>query len=88
MFCLNMKLIYSARPDRLTVMTSATWPPDVRRLATKYMVNPATVFVGTVFLCLLYSVCGAQHTPGCHQWTVIVWARLICVTVKLIVPLQ
>jgi len=30
-------------------MTSATWPPDVRRLATKYMVDPATVFVGKIF---------------------------------------
>ena len=27
-------------------MTSATWPANVRRLADKYMSDPATVFVG------------------------------------------
>ncbi len=34
------------RPDRTTVMTSATWPENVRRLADRYMKDPATVFVG------------------------------------------
>ena len=34
------------RTDRTTVMTSATWPENVRRLADKYMTDPATVFVG------------------------------------------
>ena len=41
---LNLKS--GVRPDRVTVMTSATWPSDVRRLADKYMKDPATVFVG------------------------------------------
>jgi len=50
------KTLIDIRPDRLTVMTSATWPPDVRRLADKYMVNPATVFVGSLDLAAVHSV--------------------------------
>lgn len=34
------KFLLNIRPDRQTVMTSATWPPGVRRLAEKYMINP------------------------------------------------
>ncbi|TRY95756.1 hypothetical protein DNTS_026439 [Danionella cerebrum] len=32
-----MKIIIDIRPDRQTVMTSATWPPGVRRLAKSYL---------------------------------------------------
>lgn len=38
------KVLLHIRPDRQTVMTSATWPPGVRRLAEKYMINPIQVF--------------------------------------------
>ena len=31
------KVMLDIRPDRQTVMTSATWPAGVRRLATSYM---------------------------------------------------
>ena len=31
------KVMLDIRPDRQTVMTSATWPSAVRRLATSYM---------------------------------------------------
>ena len=44
------KLLLDIRPDRQTVMTSATWPPSVRRLATSYMKDPVTVFVGSLDL--------------------------------------
>lgn len=37
------KVLLHVRPDRQTVMTSATWPPGVRRLAEKYMINPIQV---------------------------------------------
>ena len=38
------------RPDRHTVMTSATWPPGVRRIAHEYMNNSMIVNVGTLDL--------------------------------------
>ena len=44
------KILLDIRPDRQTVMTSATWPEGVRRMAESYMVNPIQVFVGTLDL--------------------------------------
>jgi len=37
------KILIDIRPDRQTIMTSATWPAGVRRLATSYMKNPIRV---------------------------------------------
>jgi len=37
------KILIDIRPDRQTIMTSATWPTGVRRLATSYMKNPIRV---------------------------------------------
>lgn len=61
-----MKILLDIRPDRQTLMTrqidnnycsvqftinySATWPPDVRRLAQSYMKNPFQVNVGSLDL--------------------------------------
>jgi superfamily II DNA/RNA helicase len=36
------KVLMDIRPDRQTVMTSATWPSAVRRLATQYMNDPVS----------------------------------------------
>lgn len=44
------------RPDRQTVMTSATWPAGVRRLAESYMKNPIQVCVGSLDLAAVHSV--------------------------------
>ncbi|KAF0301628.1 putative ATP-dependent RNA helicase DDX43 [Amphibalanus amphitrite] len=44
------KVLLDIRPDRQTVMTSATWPIDVRRIADKYMSSPIHVVVGTLDL--------------------------------------
>jgi ATP-dependent RNA helicase DDX43 len=44
------KVLLDIRPDRQTVMTSATWPPGVRRLAESYMKDPFQVNVGTLDL--------------------------------------
>ncbi|XP_019854520.1 PREDICTED: probable ATP-dependent RNA helicase DDX43 isoform X2 [Amphimedon queenslandica] len=44
------KVLLDIRPDRQTVMTSATWPPGVRRLAESYMTDPFQVTVGTLDL--------------------------------------
>lgn len=46
------KLLLDIRDDRQTVMTSATWPAGVRRLASSYMKNPYQV-VGMYFSIIL-----------------------------------
>lgn len=50
------KLLLDIRPDRQTVMTSATWPPGVRRLASSYMKNPIQVYVGSLDLAATHTV--------------------------------
>lgn len=50
------KLLLDIRPDRHTVMTSATWPSSVRRLASSYMNNPIQVFIGSLDLAATHTV--------------------------------
>merc|ERR1719341_2732733 len=50
------KTLLDVRPDRQSVMTSATWPANVRRLAQSYMKDPVTVFVGSLDLAATHSV--------------------------------
>ncbi|XP_017849519.1 probable ATP-dependent RNA helicase DDX43 [Drosophila busckii] len=50
------KVLLDVRPDRQTIMTSATWPPGVRRLAQSYMKNPMQVCVGSLDLAATHSV--------------------------------
>ncbi|XP_031637744.1 probable ATP-dependent RNA helicase DDX43 [Contarinia nasturtii] len=50
------KVLLNIRPDRVTVMTSATWPSGVRRLAQRYMSNPIQVCVGSLDLAAVHSV--------------------------------
>merc|ERR1719510_367586 len=50
------KILLDIRPDRQTVMTSATWPAGVRRMATTYMNNPVTIFIGSLDLAAVHSV--------------------------------
>ncbi|KAM6323484.1 putative ATP-dependent RNA helicase DDX43 [Aegotheles albertisi] len=51
-----MKILIDVRPDRQTIMTSATWPPGVRRLAKSYLKNPMIVYVGTLDLAAVNTV--------------------------------
>ncbi|MGH0168910.1 UNVERIFIED_CONTAM: hypothetical protein FKN15_055852 [Acipenser sinensis] len=51
-----MKIILDIRPDRQTVMTSATWPPGVRRLSKSYLKDPMMVYVGTLDLAAVNTV--------------------------------
>ena len=44
------KTLLDIRPDRHTMMTSATWPPGVRRIAHEYMDNSIIVNVGSLDL--------------------------------------
>ncbi|XP_064485245.1 probable ATP-dependent RNA helicase DDX43 [Ornithodoros turicata] len=50
------KVLLDIRPDRQTVMTSATWPEGVRRLARQYMSNPFQVFIGSLDLAAVHTV--------------------------------
>ncbi|XP_053996758.1 probable ATP-dependent RNA helicase DDX43 [Hylaeus anthracinus] len=50
------KTLLDVRPDRQTVMTSATWPQGVRRLAQSYMNNPIQIFVGSLDLAIVHTV--------------------------------
>lgn len=50
------KVLLNIRPDRQTVMTSATWPSGVRRLAERYMKNPVQVCIGSLDLAAVHSV--------------------------------
>ncbi|XP_061141808.1 probable ATP-dependent RNA helicase DDX43 [Syngnathus typhle] len=51
-----MKILLDIRRDRQTVMTSATWPAGVRRLAKSYLKNPMMVYVGTLDLAAVDTV--------------------------------
>ncbi|NXN47086.1 DDX43 helicase, partial [Rhinoptilus africanus] len=51
-----MKILIDVQPDRQTVMTSATWPDGVRRLAKSYLKNPMIVYVGTLDLAAVNTV--------------------------------
>jgi ATP-dependent RNA helicase DDX43 len=50
------KIMLDIRPERHTVMMSATWPSSVRRLAINYMKDPIQVYVGTLDLAAVHSV--------------------------------
>ncbi|XP_070490328.1 probable ATP-dependent RNA helicase DDX43 [Chironomus tepperi] len=50
------KIMLDIRDDRQTVMTSATWPTGVRRLASSYMKNPYQVVVGSLDLAATHTV--------------------------------
>ncbi|XP_008065437.1 DEAD box protein 53 [Carlito syrichta] len=51
-----MKILLDVRPDRQTVMTSATWPDAVRHLAHSYLKEPMLVYVGTLDLVAVNTV--------------------------------
>ncbi|XP_054827324.1 probable ATP-dependent RNA helicase DDX43 [Eublepharis macularius] len=51
-----MKILLDVRPDRQTIMTSATWPDGVRRLAKSYLKDPIIVYVGTLDLAAVNTV--------------------------------
>ncbi|MPC91370.1 putative ATP-dependent RNA helicase DDX5 [Portunus trituberculatus] len=50
------KAVLITRPDRQSVMTSATWPEGVRDLASKLMKEPITVVVGSLDLKAVHTV--------------------------------
>lgn len=44
------------RADRQTLMFSATWPSEVKKLAMEYLANPARVTIGSQDLSANHSV--------------------------------
>ena len=54
--CQIRKILINIRKDRQSIMTSATWPSAVRRLASQYSVNPVQVVVGSLDLAAVHSV--------------------------------
>ncbi|XP_002163544.2 probable ATP-dependent RNA helicase DDX43 isoform X1 [Hydra vulgaris] len=50
------KILLDIRPDRQTIMTSATWPPGVQRMADKYLRDPIRINVGSLDLQACHSV--------------------------------
>ncbi|XP_070459998.1 probable ATP-dependent RNA helicase DDX53 [Equus przewalskii] len=50
------KILLDVRPDRQTVMTSATWPHTIRQLARSYLKEPMIVYVGTLDLVAVNTV--------------------------------
>ncbi|KAB0339693.1 hypothetical protein FD754_023727 [Muntiacus muntjak] len=51
-----MKILLDVRPDRQTVMTTASWPDATRRLAQSYLKQPMIVYVGTLDLVAVSTV--------------------------------
>lgn len=51
-----LKILLDIRPDRQTVMMSATWPESIRRLALFYVTDPMIVYVRTLDLVAVNTV--------------------------------
>lgn len=50
------KIVLDIRPDRQTIMTSATWTNEIQELAARYMTDPFKVNVGALDLAAVHSV--------------------------------
>ncbi|GFV94126.1 hypothetical protein TNCV_2957821 [Trichonephila clavipes] len=50
------KIVLDIRPDRQTIMTSATWNPEIQKLAARYLTKPIKVNVGALNLAAVHSV--------------------------------
>ena len=61
------KIVNQIRPDRQTVMWSATWPKEVERLAFDYLKDFIQVNVGSLDLSANHRV--AQHIEVCDNFS-------------------
>ncbi|KAL6454624.1 DBP2 ATP-dependent RNA helicase DBP2 [Candida maltosa Xu316] len=50
------KIVDQIRPDRQTLMWSATWPKEVKRLADDYLVDPIQVNIGSLELAASHTI--------------------------------
>ncbi|CAH0546381.1 unnamed protein product [Brassicogethes aeneus] len=59
------KIIGQIRPDRQTLMWSATWPPEVRNLAEDFFKNYVQLNVGSLELCANHNI--VQNVEVCEE---------------------
>jgi len=59
------KIVEQIRPDRQTLMWSATWPKEVRKLADEFLNNPIHVTVGSAELTANHNI--LQITDVCQE---------------------
>ncbi|GIY72547.1 hypothetical protein CDAR_310691 [Caerostris darwini] len=50
------KIVLDIRPDRQTIMTSATWTNEIQKMAERYMSKPIKVNVGALDLAAVHTV--------------------------------
>ncbi|CAK9781343.1 unnamed protein product [Cutaneotrichosporon oleaginosum] len=60
------KIVSQIRPDRQTLLFSATWPKDVQRLATDFLHDYIQVNIGSMDLTANHNV--AQHVTVCSDF--------------------
>jgi len=59
------KILEQIRPDRQTLMWSATWPKEVQRLAKDFLVDPIQINIGSLGLSANHKV--VQHIQICQE---------------------
>ncbi|KAF7638955.1 hypothetical protein Mgra_00001479 [Meloidogyne graminicola] len=60
------KIVGQIRPDRQTLMFSATWPKDVRTLASDFQTNPVHLHVGSLELAANHNI--QQHVEVVDEY--------------------
>ncbi|XP_065175751.1 uncharacterized protein LOC135805613 [Sycon ciliatum] len=60
------KIVEQVRPDRQTVMFSATWPKEVRQLAEEFFSEYAQINVGSLDLCANHNI--LQIVDVCEEY--------------------
>ncbi|XP_054714974.1 probable ATP-dependent RNA helicase DDX5 [Uloborus diversus] len=60
------KILEQIRPDRQTLMWSATWPKEVRALAEEFLDNYVQINIGALQLCANHNI--TQIVDVCEEW--------------------
>jgi len=69
------KIVSQIRPDRQTLLWSATWPKEIQALARDFLKDPIQVTVGSLDVAANKNVCLGFRLSGGRRW------RLVFVTV-------
>lgn len=65
--CLQIrKIVGQIRPDRQTLLWSATWPKEVQSIAKDFLQNPYQVGGGVVWLASKRGACMAPELSQCR----------------------
>jgi len=90
MMTLFLSFIYRAQPDRQTLMWSATWPKDVKKLSEEFLTNYIQINVGALQLhanhniLQIIDVCGEEEKPYKYETTPLVTRPYKYVTTPLV----